>query len=251
MKPTIQAISCQLTLHSVCRYSASALHLLHQGRTYGNLDIRCKTVKIAYEYHIKASSIFNSMKHEVTQHNWPIFLGFAVSIVVCQLAMQSTCPEPLFDYMEVFQVLRASRGMSQTLIGWLESSEVWPMIKQRTLLSEIQKMHDYGLSQALDLLQNTIHRSAAIGAGPSGCMFVAMQSLSEWVTLCEGRPRRWQQYIHWPSVVSESFVEALKAGDEFALILLLHWLAVLRLAPPRWFLEYWIIRTYRLLQVIH
>ena len=202
-------------------------------------------MEIAYVHHIKASSLFNSMTPEVTQDNWPIFLGFAISIIVCQLAMQSTCPEPLLDFVEMFEVFRASRDIGNTLIGWLQTSEMWPMIHRRTLLSEAERTNDYGLLKALDLLEDSINRNTTIESRATSCISMAMQSLREWVILCEGRPRRWQQYIYWPSGVSEEFVKALKSGDEFALILLLHWLAILRLASPRWFLEYWIIRECR------
>lgn len=223
-------------------HSLSALHLLHQGRGKGHHGVKRKAIEIAYQHHIRASSLFGSMTPEVTEHNWPVYLGFAISIIICQLAMQSICPAPVFDYIEMIQVLRASREIMYTMSGWLRASEMWPLIAERTKLTDSDMLHDYGLQDALTMLDIEVERATCI-SGHGDCMHVAMKQLKEWVELCEARPRRWGQYCSWPAVVPENFMDALRSGDHLALVLLLHWLAVIRLAPSRWFLEGWLIRT--------
>jgi hypothetical protein len=224
-------------------HSLSALHLLQQGRGNAKPDVQQNALEIAYLHHIRASNTFGSMIPVITQHNWPVFLGFAISIIVCQLAMQSICPEPFFDYVEMFQVMRSTRAIDHSLRTWLTSSEMWPMIKERTTLSESEKLNDHGLQDALKRLEVAIEKNAC-NAIHGGCMHVAMDALKDWVRLCEGRPRRWNHYIYWPAALGSNFIDALKDYDSLSLLLLLHWIAIIRLAPPRWFLETWLTRTY-------
>jgi hypothetical protein len=123
------------------------------------------------------------------------------------------------------------------------SSEMWPLIKARTTLLESETLHDHGLEDALKRLEFAIEKGSCDSIH-RGCIHVAMECLRDWVRLCEGRPRRWGHYIYWPAALDSSFIDALRDGDSLALLLLLHWVAIIRLAPPRWFLETWLTRTY-------
>ncbi|KAF1976906.1 hypothetical protein BU23DRAFT_565572 [Bimuria novae-zelandiae CBS 107.79] len=156
--------------------------------------------------------------------------------------MQATCLEPFFDHIEMLKLLRASRDIENNLGGWLRASEIWSIIQDRAELTETEEFRDQGLRDAIVILEEAVAKRVCYGTS-GDCIAAAMQSLKDWVQLCEGRPRRWHHYIYWPGILPGKFIEALEHEDGLASTLLLHWLAILRLAAPRWFLEYWIIRT--------
>ena len=211
-----------------------------QGRTYGDLDIRCRTMEIAYQHHIVASRLFNMITPEITQHSWPTFFVFASVVIICQFGMQTTCPDSLFDYVEIFQMLRATRVVNDAFSGWLRTSEMFPLMQQRTDTPQIKASGDCGLKDALVVLEEAVNQSQY--ADSTGYSSLALKSLKDWINICDGSPRRWLHFIYWPASVPEEFMAAFKAGEHVALVLFLHWMAILRLAPPRWFMEYWIIR---------
>lgn len=225
------------------RHSLSALHLLIQGGTHHNFHVRAKTLEIAYRHHITASRSFNLMIPKITQRNWAVFFAFASSIIICQLAMQTNCPDSLFDYVEAFQILRASRAVNEALGGWLRASEMYPMMAQRTILTKLKGMGDCGMNGALLVLEDAVEQKVS-SSNSLDYMSLAMQSLKDWVKSCDGQPRRWHHFIYWPSSLPERYVEAVRQDENLALVLFLYWLAILRLAPPRWFMERWIIRMF-------
>jgi hypothetical protein len=120
---------------------------------------------------------------------------------------------------------------------------MYPMMAQRTILTKIKGMGDCGLNDALLILEDVVGQKVS-SSNSLDYMSLAMQSLIDWVKLCDGQPRRWHHFIYWPSSVPERFVEAVRQDENLALVLFLYWLAILRLAPPRWFMERWIIRTF-------
>lgn len=223
-------------------HSLSALHLIHMGRANGNHHMQYKSMEIASQHHIRASKLFRTTSLVINESNWPVVLGFAISVIVCQLAMQASCPAPFFDHIEMFQVLRASRDIDKALGGWLVTSEMWPLIQKRTSVTTCDAS-DYGLQGALLLLDGAVEQTRP-HAKHSECNFLALQRLKEWTKRCENRPRRWSHYVHWPAVVPAEFTDALREGDELAQILVLHWVAIIKLAPPRWFMQRWLVRTY-------
>lgn len=222
-------------------HSLTALHLLHQRHGSKDLDLQKKLLDVAYQHHIRASKLFISITPIVTEHNWPVFLGFSISVMVCQLAMQAVCPEPLFDYIEMFQVLRTTRDIDESLQGWIRASKMWPMIVERTRLAEHETPDEYGVQEALGLLEIAVEENACASTN-SNSMHVAMQCLKNWVKMCQGRPRRWGDYIYWPAVLDTGFIDSLKIYDSLALVIFLHWVAIMRLSPPRWYFEIWLLR---------
>ncbi|KAK3214530.1 hypothetical protein GRF29_19g432516 [Pseudopithomyces chartarum] len=156
--------------------------------------------------------------------------------------MQTNCPDSLFDYVEAFQILRASRAVNEALGGWLRASEMYPMMAQRTILTKLKGMGDCGMNGALLVLEDAVEQKVS-SSNSLDYMSLAMQSLKDWVKSCDGQPRRWHHFIYWPSSLPERYVEAVRQDENLALVLFLYWLAILRMAPPRWFMERWIIRA--------
>jgi hypothetical protein len=60
--------------------------------------------------------------------------------------------------------------------------------------------------------------------------------------MCDARPRRWDHYCHWPGTVRPEFLSLLADDDEIALLLVIHWCAVL-CRSPKPFVFQWALRT--------
>ncbi|KAJ4298975.1 hypothetical protein N0V90_004219 [Kalmusia sp. IMI 367209] len=95
--------------------------------------------------------------------------------------MQQVCPDHLFDYLEMFQVLRTSRDIDVVLVSWLKSSEMWPMILQRTKLLEMETADDFGLRNALTDLEKVIEYHNHTLLDSPDCIETAMHFLKDWV----------------------------------------------------------------------
>lgn len=80
------------------------------------------------------------------------------------------------------------------------------------------------------------------GTGPAEINRQAFLELEKWAIACEGRPRRWDQYQEWPGRVFPKFVDLVAVGDDTALLVLIHWTAVMsRSSKP--FIHAWAVRA--------
>jgi hypothetical protein len=80
------------------------------------------------------------------------------------------------------------------------------------------------------------------GAGPAEINRQAFLELEKWTLECQGLPRRWDQYQQWPSSVSPEFLDLVAMGDDTALLVLIHWTAVMsRSTKP--FVKAWAVRA--------
>jgi hypothetical protein len=80
------------------------------------------------------------------------------------------------------------------------------------------------------------------GAGPAKVNRQAFLELEKWILECQGRPRRWDQYQEWPSRVLPGFLDLVALGDDTALLVLIHWTAVMSRSTKR-FIKMWAIRA--------
>jgi len=70
----------------------------------------------------------------------------------------------------------------------------------------------------------------------------ALTKLCDWVKSCEAQPRRWHHYCDWPSRVLPEFFDLVGKRNDIALLILVHWCAILY-SSPKPCVKLWAHRT--------
>jgi hypothetical protein len=148
--------------------------------------------------------------------------------------------------METMYVLKMSAGVASAVAPFLWRSPVWTFIRTRSEMAW-QPM-DPELSLALCDLQTTVHLAVAHESERRKVMSAAVQALIDWSSLCNGRPRTYKDYLIFPGMVSNEYLELLASGADLALVVLIYWCAIMRAGAGRWFLDRWLPRTAKMAQ---
>lgn len=191
----------------------------------------------AYEHQITASELFRVSAPAINESNWTAILIFAVSMIVFQFASQQDSERPI-DYVETLHVLKRSAGISLSVRPFLEKSPMWSFINRRKLLA-VQPI-DSDAWIALQCLDDGITLSES---QDRETLLRAVRMLKEWTTMCNASPQQWKDYVIFPGMVPNDYLELLAMEDDFALLILVYWCAIMRLGPDRWFLQQWLPRT--------
>ncbi|KAF2726956.1 hypothetical protein EJ04DRAFT_557680 [Polyplosphaeria fusca] len=228
---------------STCTYlwhGILSTHLLHTLPPAEHTSFGTAT-DLAYQHHLAGSSSFSSSSPLVNNHTWLPVLTFGISVIVFQFGAQQLAPDALFDYIEMLLVLRNSAKLASSVVHFFRASAMWPLVRQRGRGNPVLPAD--GVNAALQYLADAVARAEF---GDETChRSQALQALRDWVLDCRACPAIWRDYIYWPGKVPGEFLDALRAEDDVALLLVLHWCAVLWLGPRRWFMERWILRTAR------
>lgn len=234
----------QLADYSYLWHGILSTHLMHTLPTSERTAFG-KTVDLAYQHHLAASSNFSSAGSVVSDRNWLAVLTFGISVIVFQFATQQICPDPLFDYIEMLLVLRNSSSLAASVIWHFRRSSMWPLVQDR-VSSEHARTKGSGVHAAVQYLAEAVMRAEFVDE--TNYRSQTLQAFRYWLHDCRACPRIWRDYMYWPGKMPEEFYDALRRNDEVSLLMVLHWCAVLRLGPKRWFMETWILRTAELVR---
>lgn len=204
-------------------------------------DPEPKNRSLAYKHYLAASKLFREAPPTVNEDNWATVLIFAISVLIFHFATQQSCVANEFDYIETFHVLRMTVNLAPAITPFLFRSDVWPFIRGRVQL--LSKPLDVAMQTAIENLESVIVTSIPSNDDNWNVCLQALNALRDWAAECDGYPRTWRHYIHWAGNVSEKFLALLVDEDDIALLILIHWCAILDMGPTRWFLKSWPRRT--------
>ncbi|KAF2966427.1 hypothetical protein GQX73_g7156 [Xylaria multiplex] len=195
----------------------------------------------AYEASVVASTAFRGVEREVNSNNWPSILLF----ILCNLMFyfgvsRSTAPRD-FDYLEIFQcVLRGTGTIRKELLIRVFMTGL--IGENRAHYSYIASPQAIKTQGALTLLTSASHPNNTPDATIAACN-EALVLLKGWVVTVDGCPKNWAHFFYWPCAVSEAFVLVLGERQPIAILIFIHWCAVMHHAPETWFLDGWARRT--------
>ncbi|KAF2676805.1 hypothetical protein K458DRAFT_467974 [Lentithecium fluviatile CBS 122367] len=194
----------------------------------------------AYRHHLAASELFRRLTPAVSSTYWFAALMFGVSLLIFHFAVQQSCPEHTFSYLEIIYVLRMSMDLATSVAPFLRRSDLWPLIQQRAASSS-RPLGPQIEATIVDL--EAIVRFSPNTNSPELVYRHAFEAFRGWVFDCGSYPRTWRHYIRWPGNVPKEFLVLVSKDEDIALLILIYWCAVLHLGPRRWFLESWPRRT--------
>ncbi|KAF2492496.1 hypothetical protein BU16DRAFT_467363 [Lophium mytilinum] len=228
---------CQYLQHTII-----SIHTLHVGPRLSK-DAFSKATTLAQHHHILASNAFTHMAPVVNQQNWFAVFIFGISVIIFRFASQQYCPDRLFDYVEMLQVLRISRNVARSVSAYLFKSEMWPFVRDRALLELKYQSDNIGMQHAIDSLAGIVSGYRPGSEDRREATFEAFEDLKTWILECRGYPSVWSHYIDWPATVQTEFLNAIRQEEDVPLLLLIYWCAIMYLGPRRWFMEVWLRRT--------
>lgn len=194
----------------------------------------------AWEHQIAASNLFQRSVQSITDQNWVAVLAFAGAVLVFHFEqMRRAVPGTVTieDMVESVLVLHSAAQLGEELRPFLTRSGL-PAIIQRRLQQDAPAW-DSAAEQAIA----DIHKlNTVLCAGTTEEWAVcedAIMKLEFWLRLVHCHPRTWLHIVWWPGMISTEFIALLSQGHHVALVILLHWCAVMASGPKRWFLDGW------------
>jgi hypothetical protein len=190
---------------------------------------------VAHEAQLVASRLFRDSVKSITDHNWLAILAFGISVLIFHFDTSQRAPAT--DILEILFVLRSAAFLGTTLGPRLEGSRLHAVLQ---LLEKRDGDHDWdeGPEEALDHLAATNKMWQDTTASYEGCRD-AIAMLQSWLRLVRCRPCTWLHLVWWPGAVSEDYLSLLAKQHPVALVIFVHWCAVMSRAPKRWFMDGW------------
>ncbi|OAL43113.1 hypothetical protein IQ07DRAFT_637272 [Pyrenochaeta sp. DS3sAY3a] len=189
----------------------------------------------AYQHQLIASRLFRQDAPEVTSENWIAVVAFHVSMLVFQFATQSDCTDADFNLVNTMRVLRSSDVLEAEAKPFFQESKLWELIVSRetpetyefdsTLRTNLQALAGV-IAESVDATSNDADDDERAEINRQACC-----ELRNWVLSCNAHPKRWDVYCHWPGRVTPEFFDLLDDKDDLALLLVIHWCAVLYRSP--------------------
>ncbi|KAH8196933.1 hypothetical protein TruAng_008890 [Truncatella angustata] len=230
-------LQTQAARYAYLERGASSLWTLYQSLQVGPSSSALRAD--ACRYNLEASEIFRKSYHTVTEQNWLAFLLFGVLVVIFQLAIAQADPDVAQGHMEVFQVLRSTSKIAQTVTPYFRRSPLKKFVDDRHILYQpIMDKEVWRRVSGLDgigLAEDTLEDAEACRQ--------AIAHLKAWVQETDGHPRSWAHFFRWPGAVSDHFTNMLFGGHQRALVIFVYWCAIMHQSPKRWFMDGWASRS--------
>ncbi|PVI01708.1 hypothetical protein DM02DRAFT_613426 [Periconia macrospinosa] len=163
-------------------------------------------------------------------------MPFACSVIIFEFGTQQICPHAVFDYMSILHVLRMSAHVARLVDPFLRRSVVWQYI--RNSVSADLRLLEESLRATLRL-KRAIHSSLFLPQHERDVLLEAAQTLEECILHCIGSSCVWEHYIRFPHSTPADYFNLLAAENDLALLILIHWCAVMHRVFKRWFLQKW------------
>ncbi|KAL7807608.1 hypothetical protein V8C26DRAFT_414678 [Trichoderma gracile] len=191
----------------------------------------------AYQHQIAASSKFRSSVGAISDRNWFTVLVFAISVLIFHFDIHRRAKRGLADdeFLEPILALRGAALLGMELGPWLMKSRLLAVIRRRVAAEN--PPWDHLAEEAITNLQMMNEASTALRSRQV-CRD-ALEKMQFWLRLTSCRPRTWLHFVWWPGAVDQEYLHLLGTRDPMALVLLVHWCAVMKASPRKWFLEGW------------
>lgn len=139
------------------------------------------------------------------------------------------CAAEQYNLLDTLRVLRTSHAIEEEAKPYFRASRFWQMVSMRDRARKYEV--DPALRTNLLALGGVVAELTSSQAHNAALNLQALTELKHWVTLCDGHPRRWDQYCHWPGHLDPMFLQLLDEGDDVAFLLTIHWAAMLYRSP--------------------
>lgn len=119
---------------------------------------------------------------------------------------------------------------------WLMKSRLLAVIRRRVAAEN--PPWDHLAEQAVTKLQMMNEALTALGSNKE-VYRDALEKMQFWLRLTSCRPRTWLHFVWWPGAIDQEYLHLLETRDPMALVILVHWCAVMKASPRKWFMEGW------------
>lgn len=146
-----------------------------------------------------------------------------------EFGSQSVCAAEQYNLLDTLKVLRTSHAIEEEAKPYFRASKFWQMklMRDRAMKYEVEP----ALKTNLLALGGVVAELAYSQAHNAAVNLQALNELRHWAALCDGHPRGWDQYCHWPGHLDPRFLHLLREGDDVALLLIIHWATMLYRSP--------------------
>ncbi|OTA97583.1 hypothetical protein M434DRAFT_391772 [Hypoxylon sp. CO27-5] len=193
----------------------------------------------ALRYNIEASSRFRISSARVTDANWLAILIFGIGIIIFHFCIALSSSDQDFDFIDMFYILRESSKVGRQVGPYFLNSRLGSLLKRRYTADGLA---DDEILTAIGHLEAVIYlKEQSLDTGFLYCQTV--ESLKSWVIMVEGCPQTWRDFIHFPEMVSEVYLQSLQRKNPLALLIFIYWCAIMHQAPHRWFMGKWARRA--------
>ncbi|KAM0457428.1 hypothetical protein ACHAO4_003228 [Trichoderma viride] len=191
----------------------------------------------AYQHHSTASSKFRQSVGAINDRNWFKVFVFAISVLIFHFDIHRRAKRGLSDdeFMEPVLVLRGAALLGMELGPWLMKSKLLVAIKRR-VEGEKPPWDDLA-EQAISNLQLINETSSPLQT--RAVYRDTLNKLQFWLRLSSCKPRTWLHFVWWPGAVDQEYLDLLARKDQMALVIFVHWCAVMKSSPKKWFMEGW------------
>lgn len=189
----------------------------------------------AYDHLVQGSQRFRSAVPALTENNWFASMTFGIAMLVFHFQIARTSLEAETSFGS-FLVLRQSSSMARAVGPWLRSSGLQSMIRRDDKPAPELDSRDEIAILGLHLL---LTAKISDPAHWVPCQH-AIDALHLWLLRTSGQPQTWRDFVDWPGLVSDEFLGLLQQQhNPVAIVVFVHWCAIMNNAPKRWFLDGW------------
>ena len=137
-------------------------------------------------------------------------------------------------------LLRNSAPLGLEIGTWLNQSGFKALLSAKQAEYKIQLNQDdiKAPLEAIQALESSIILSYDTGVA-SVAYQQAISALKNWLSWTEGRPLTWIHFIWWPAAITPEYMTLLSENDDGTLLIFIHWCAIMKNAPQRWYLLGW------------
>jgi len=231
----------QTDSYSFLRHNLLAISALYHSRPLeaSPTQVPCavdEQYMAACEHQILASRLFRDSVHSVTDGNWFAILAFAITVLIFHLDVSRRGRSE--DFLETIFVLRCGAVLGVALGPWLMRSRLLAAMRRHR---EEAKWDD----EAETALNNLVAVND-LWPGDTRVRYAcrdAINQLRSWLRLFSCRPQTWLRLVWWPGEISDEFLSLLANRHPAAIVVFVHWCAIMSSGPKRWFLDGWAQRT--------
>lgn len=220
-------------------HNMAAISTLYEMSTDALLpDDGSKKLEVAaYQHHSTASNEFRQSVGAINDRNWFSVLVFAISVLIFHFDIHRRAKRGLSDdeFMEPILALRGTALLGMELGPWLMKSRLLAAIKRR-VEGEKPPWDDLA-EQAISNLQLVNETSSPLQT--RAICRDTLNKLQFWLQLSSCKPRTWLHFVWWPGAVDQEYLDLLARKDQMAMVILVHWCAVMKSSPKKWFMEGW------------
>ncbi|CAG9947962.1 unnamed protein product [Clonostachys rosea f. rosea IK726] len=196
----------------------------------------------SYFHQVESSRQFRTVVPTLTETNWLASMIFGIGLMSFHFQTartaqpQSNSPDPF----RALLVLRYSAPLAKAIGPWFMNSMLPSMIRRNSEAPlPLDEKDDVAILNLHTLLDGDILR---LPAKTHAVCEHAIHALYRWLLVTSGRPRTWRDFIEWPAAISDEFlVLAQQQKHPAAVIILIHWCALMSNAPKTWFMDGWAV----------